>query len=419
MTVHDEPAAGDLNRLAMRGPDFERQDGLRQRAIEQMLVLDSPSEERFDRLTRLAQNVFGVPMSAITLLDKERVWRKSCAGVSVRESPRSDSFCGATVALERMVIVEDAREDPRFSGLRPVMGEPGVRFYAGYPLRDPNGIVVGTFCLFDVEPRTLGSSQQDLLAELAGWAQQELADSVDTRRAREVQQQLLPTSTPQFSGYDVAAICVPAHMVGGDFYDYALFGERFGFCVADVMGKGTAAAILTATVRAALRGAARRISEAPRADAASTAAAVLMSTSRAVHRDLEKTGALVTVFTASIDKASGAITYADAGHGLTVLARLGGDVRWLASCDLPLGVAGDSVWTDRHATLAPGDTLLCFSDGLLELFGGTDEALDEITQLVLCNPDPSQLTAQVSELTTRRLLADDVTALAIRRRLLT
>ena len=203
MTVHDEPAAGDLNRLAMRGPDFERQDGLRQRAIEQMLVLDSPSEERFDRLTRLAQNVFGVPMSAITLLDKERVWRKSCAGVSVRESPRSDSFCGATVALERM-------------------GEPGVRFYAGYPLRDPNGIVVGTFCLFDVEPRTLGSSQQDLLAELAGWAQQELADSVDTRRAREVQQQLLPTSTPQFSGYDVAAICVPAHMVGGDFYDYAL-----------------------------------------------------------------------------------------------------------------------------------------------------------------------------------------------------
>jgi hypothetical protein len=73
-----------------------------------MLVLDSAPEERFDRLTRLAQGVFSVPMSTITLVDRDRVWRKSCAGVSVRESPRSESFCGATVAVEQMVIVEDA-----------------------------------------------------------------------------------------------------------------------------------------------------------------------------------------------------------------------------------------------------------------------------------------------------------------------
>ena len=154
------------------GPPAERRrrEQVRQRAVQRMLVLDSQPEERFDRLTRLAQKVFDVPVSAITLVDNDRVWSKSCAGMSVRETPRSESFCNTTVALEQVLVVEDARLDSRFAGLPPVRAEPGVRFYAGSPLADPNGIVVGTFCLFDFEPRTLGERERELLAELASWA---------------------------------------------------------------------------------------------------------------------------------------------------------------------------------------------------------------------------------------------------------
>jgi phosphoserine phosphatase RsbU/P len=413
MTVQDELAESGPGEPPRSAKDFAARDRRRQNAVEQMLVLDSAPEERFDRLTRLAQGVFSVPMSTITLVDRDRVWRKSCAGVSVRESPRSESFCGATVAVEQMLIVEDARLDQRFSGLRAVAGEPGIRFYAGYPLRDGNGIVVGTFCLFDVVPRSLDDGQQRLLAELGGWAQQELVDSADTERARKVQQQLLPTTLPQFGGYDIAAICVPAHTVGGDFYDYGLFGDRFGFCVADVMGKGTSAAITTATVRAALRGAARRSLRDPGQEY--KAADLLTSTSRAVHDDLEDTSSLVTVFAASIDRHSGKISYADAGHGLAVAVSGTGSARWLASVDLPLGVDPDAVWSEHEASIRPGDTLLCFSDGLLELFGGTQDGLNQIAELVALHREPTQLVDQIRDLTMGLPLADDVTAIAVRR----
>jgi hypothetical protein len=128
--------------------------------------------------------------------------------------------------------------------------EPGIRFYAGHPIADADGIVVGTFCLVGSEPRTLNARDRELLAELSAWARQELIGSADTRRAREVQQSLLPTRAPGFAGYDIAAICLPALTVGGDFYDYSVSGSALRFCVADVMGKGAGAAIITATVRA-------------------------------------------------------------------------------------------------------------------------------------------------------------------------
>jgi len=407
---------GRVASIGVRSVGTYQRDQLREQAVGQILVSGLPQEERFDRLTRLALNVFDVPISAITLLDTERVRTVSGAGMPAGEGPSAETFYETTVALEHMVIVEDARGDERFAGLSTVAGEPGIRFYAGCPITDANGIVVGTFCLFAFEPRTLDEREQDLLIELASWARQELMGSADTRRAREVQQKLLPSHRAGFAGYDVAAICLPSLTVGGDFYDYTLADGLFRFCVADVMGKGIGAAIITATVRAAMRAASGRFFLDRLPDAAYSPGEVLTITNRAMQYDLEDTGSLVTVFAASIDGASGTVRYADAGHGLTVLARNDGSVQWLESLDPPLGIDAGTVWGDQETELRRGDTLLSFSDGLLDVYGDSGVERDEIARLVQDQPEPRDLTEYLRQLTRWGAPGDDVTALAVRRR---
>jgi serine phosphatase RsbU (regulator of sigma subunit) len=413
----DVAAGPDAGRDGEAGPARRQaaREQLRQRAVERMMILDTPPEERFDRLTRLAQKVFGVPVAAITLLDHGRVWCKSCAGMRAEDTPRTESFCDSAVAQEETLVVEDARLDPRFAGLPAVREEPGIRFYAGHPIADADGIVVGTFCLVGSEPRTLNARDRELLAELSAWARQELIGSADTRRAREVQQSLLPTRAPGFAGYDIAAICLPALTVGGDFYDYSVSGSALRFCVADVMGKGAGAAIITATVRAAMRAAWSPGVRDRRQEARWTAGEVLSHANRTLQRDLEETGSLVTVLAASIDGPSGRAQYADAGHGLTVVAGDSGSVRWLESSGLPFGVDAGMVFSDQQIELRPGDTLLCFSDGLLDLYGGDGAGLDEIARLVRERPDPRELTGYIRQLAAGAVPGDDVTALAVRR----
>ena len=407
---------GRVASIGVRSVGTYQRDQLREQAVGQILVSSVPQEERFDRLTRLALNVFDVPISAITLLDTERARTVSGAGMPAGEAPSAETFYETTAALEHMVIVEDARGDERFAGLPTVAGEPGIRFYAGCPITDANGIVVGTFCLFAFEPRTLDEREQDLLTELASWARQELMGSADTRRAREVQQKLLPSHRAGFAGYDIAAICLPSLTVGGDFYDYTLADGMFRFCVADVMGKGIGAAIITATVRAAMRAASERFFLDRLPDAAYSPGEVLTITNRAMQHDLEDTGSLVTVFAASIDGASGTVRYADAGHGLTVLARNDGSVQWLESLDPPLGIDAGTVWGDQETELRRGDTLLSFSDGLLDVYGDSGVERDEIARLVQDQPEPRDLTEYLRQLTRWGAPGDDVTALAVRRR---
>ena len=369
-----------------------------------MSVLDWPPEERFDRLTRLAVKVFDVSAAIIAVVDDDRTVCVSEAGSAVKEG--FDGLCRATVADEAVLVVSDVRSDDRFAGLPVVQGEPGVQFFAGAPLADADGIVVGVFCVLDARARSLTEREIEMLVELAGWAEEELVGSADTRRARQVQQKLLPTEVPDFAGYDLAALCLPAQTVGGDFYDYRVIGQVLEFCLADVMGKGTGAAILTATVRAAMRTASRRGSP----------ASVLSEVNRAILRDLEATGSLVTGFAAYIDGPSGLLNYVDAGHGLTVVVGEDNQVRWLESLDLPMGVETATVWVEQRVRLGHGDTLLCFSDGLLDLYGSGREALHGIGEAVCQHRDPQELTAHFRAVTAWGAATDDVTVLALHRR---
>lgn len=138
---------------ARSAPPLANDEPRRLAALRRLRLLDTPRELAFDRLTRLAARVGGVPMAAVALLDRDRNWFKSAIGVPVSEVPRDQAFCTFTVAEGGTLIVPDVTADPRFNGLRLAGCNRWVRFYAGAPLRSPDGACVGTLCLMDTAPR--------------------------------------------------------------------------------------------------------------------------------------------------------------------------------------------------------------------------------------------------------------------------
>ncbi|SEM50708.1 DNA binding domain-containing protein, excisionase family [Luteibacter sp. UNCMF331Sha3.1] len=149
-------------------------EAARLRAVGRTGLLDTDAEPTFDRITRLAAIMAGTPFSAISLLTATRQWFKSRQGIEACETSRDVAFCNQVVVTEQLVVVEDARDDPRFRDNPAVTGEPYVRFYAGCPLHAPDGLVVGTLCVFDRTPRRLDSTQLECLRALAEIAEDEI-----------------------------------------------------------------------------------------------------------------------------------------------------------------------------------------------------------------------------------------------------
>jgi PAS domain S-box-containing protein len=147
-------------------------------ALCSLYVLDTPPEERFDRITRLATQVFNTPIAAINLIDENRQWAKSFQGLPVCEYSRKDSLCAyAILHPQEMLVVPDAQADERFIGNAMTLGEAGVRFYAGHPLLAMDGLPLGTLCIADSKPRTLDARQMQSLRDLAKMAESELTTS--------------------------------------------------------------------------------------------------------------------------------------------------------------------------------------------------------------------------------------------------
>ncbi len=154
---------------------FPPNEDARVAALHDLGLLDSAREERFDRHTRIAAALFGVPVSLITLVDGDRQWFKSCIGTDVCETSREVSFCAHALAANDMLVVPDTLKDRRFRDNPMVSGPPHVRFYAGAPVYLPSGHCAGTLCILDVRPRDLDAQQRALLADLAKLVEAELA----------------------------------------------------------------------------------------------------------------------------------------------------------------------------------------------------------------------------------------------------
>jgi GAF domain-containing protein len=122
-------------------------------ALRRYDILDTARETVFDDLTLLASTVTGSPIATFSLVDGERQWFKSEVGLGIQETERDVAFCGYTILGEEMMVVPDATRDARFADNRLVVDEPGVRFYAGVPVRSREGLNMGTVCVIDRQPR--------------------------------------------------------------------------------------------------------------------------------------------------------------------------------------------------------------------------------------------------------------------------
>lgn len=157
----------------MLTPEFPPNESRRLAVLRALKILDTRPEQRFDRITVFARTLFDVPISLVSLVDNDRQWFKSRAGLDATQTPRSVSFCGHAILAEDVFVVEDATIDERFRDNPLVTGEPFVRFYGGMPL-NVAGFLLGTLCIIDHKARKFSDRDRDLLRMLAGWVEREL-----------------------------------------------------------------------------------------------------------------------------------------------------------------------------------------------------------------------------------------------------
>jgi len=177
-------ASGRRVPLDPNDPDYSHESGAafpvvadenaRLAALAATGLVDSPEEERFDRIVRLASMATDSPIALISLLTARRQWFKARVGLGPQQTPREWAFCSHAILQDKPFVVEDATTDERFSGNPLVLADPHIRFYAGVPLRDSGGNAMGTLCVIDREPRKLRASELQALLDLAAIATAEI-----------------------------------------------------------------------------------------------------------------------------------------------------------------------------------------------------------------------------------------------------
>lgn len=143
------------------------EEAMRLDALERQQITDTPRDEAFDRVVRLACATLSAPIGAITFIESERQWIKAEQGLGVQETSRDTSFCTHALTRDEVMVVEDAACDPRFAGNPLVTAKDGIRFYAGAPLNTKEGYKLGTLCVVDYIPRKITRRDRELLKDMA------------------------------------------------------------------------------------------------------------------------------------------------------------------------------------------------------------------------------------------------------------
>lgn len=254
--------------------------------------------------------------------------------------------------------------------------------------------------------RLLLSRQNALLRERIAEHQRQV--DADLVRAAKVVADLMPASPPPISGFGLAAACLSARDVGGDFYDWQELSDKISLTVGDVMGKGLPAALLMASVRAALRAVAADFDPAE----------VVQRTARALNHDLDRSGAFATLFHAQIDIRTGGVRYVDAGHGYVLLRRADGRVEDLKPWGLPLGIDSREQYQEGCVMLDPGDALIVYSDGLVEARGDLFGTRDAVALHATVGHDAQAIVRRlIDEVREVNPLPDDLTVVVLQRQM--
>jgi hypothetical protein len=369
-------------------------------------LLTSEPETRFDRVMAMSAAFFRMDRAAIVLAGRDTLVVKAKFGGDLAQPKFSGSFTEAAIATRTLLVIDDASTDPRFARNSVVDDPNGVRLYVGIPLHAPSGEAIGTFAMSSTRTRPFGETERTHVRRIAAWLEEELARQTEVSRATEVQNALLPKAGVELPGYEVAGTSTPSREVGGDFFDWYPIPGGLGLTLADVMGKGMGAAIVAATVRAVVRTSA----------GSSGVAGTVRRAARLLDADLTGTDSFVTLFHAQLRQRDGRLRYIDAGHGLTLIVRADGRAEHLNHKNLPLGTGFERDWKRHTLWLEEGDTLISFSDGVLDLFDGSLASLDEVADIVRYTGTAADAVSVLTLMAENDDGSDDVVVFAVRRK---
>jgi sigma-B regulation protein RsbU (phosphoserine phosphatase) len=393
----------------MLAPPLPPDEAERLADLHALELLDTPAEERFDRLVHLAMAAFDVPIAYIALIDADRQWFKAKCGLAADQTGRDVSFCGHTILQRDALVVSDTHQDPRFADNPLVVGEPFIRFYAGHPLAGRAGTNVGTLCLADSRPRSLSSRELDALRSLARVAEHEIGlldlvrmqrELLDARAELAATQLRLRRELADASAFVRSVVPEPvtlpavssAHRLltcselGGDMLGALPLDAAGRFTAAyllDVSGHGVGASLLSVAVGNMLRSRAL-----PGVDF-TRPAEVLAGLNAAFP--LERTdGKFFTAWYGVYDTADRSLAFAAAGHHPALLVPPTGPPRRLGLPGPLVGFFPEATYEAERVAVEPGSLLSLFSDGGFEAAdaAGTILGYDAFASLVAAAARP-------------------------------
>jgi serine phosphatase RsbU (regulator of sigma subunit) len=366
---------------------------LPQIALPATALVPAASDEAYERFVRLVRRQLGVPVALVSLVSATEQVFPGAEGLpepwqTTRRTPLSHSFCQHVVTSARPLVIEDAREHPLVRD-NPAVPELRVIAYAGMPLVDVDGRVIGSLCAIDSRPRRWSGADLAVLVDLAAACSATLQlQAMRERAARAAEvaatewdrtQQLLEertsvattlqramlTQLPRPATLEVAARYLPAHaldQVGGDWYDAFSAGDATVLAIGDTAGHDISAAADMGQLRTLLRGYAVDRDEPP-----SQTMARLDRALEHLHVDTLATIVLARVAPDPAVPGQHTLRWTSAGHPPPLLLLADGSVQVLAARpDLVVGVDARRPRADHTAVLPPGSTLLLYTDGLVE-----------------------------------------------------
>jgi phosphoserine phosphatase RsbU/P len=349
-------------------------------------------EQLLDVILETALHVVDGDRGSVYVFNETRteIWTKVASGLDKEGSktiqlPLGKGIAGYVAATGDTINIPEAYHDPRFNPEFDRVTGYRTRSILCVPMRDRDKRIVGVFQLLNKKEGVFTAADAMMLdalsvhaaiaienARLIAQEKEKIRIERDLMAAREVQTNLLPQRVPDISGYEFAAVTVPAREVGGDLYDFIrLDDHRLVFTVGDVSGKGLPAALMMAHIQASVRNVAHE------AMTASTCVTLLND------RLLQSTGAekFITLVYAVIDVNAHTVRYTNGGHNPPVLVTADG-IRTLTAGGTLLGIVEGLAFEEEVISMAPGDVLVLYTDGISEasneqheLF--TDERLQE------------------------------------------
>ena len=320
------------------------------------------------------------------------------------------------------VLVKDALSDAAFSGSKSIVLQ-GVRSFMAAPLQTDDRVIGLIYVDAPLPGHEFTSDDLNMLTVMANVAairiererlveveQLERVHARELEQAAEIQARLLPASAPGIPGLDIAGFNAPCRTVGGDYYDFLPTEDgKLGIVVADVAGKGLPAALVMTNLQAMTQ----VITE-----TSTSPAEVAARLNRGIARTCPS-NRFVTLFYCVFDPATGELAYSNAGHNAPLIVRVSGEVERLEAGGPVLGILKGVKFSEGRASLAPGDVLVMYSDGVTEAVDGAGEEFGEerLIQVVRCNSSTAKaivaaVDRAVREFSAGQPQADDITVVA-------